>query len=267
LPLEVLAPRRLYRQIADQLRQLIDEGEYPVGSRLPPERELAEKLGVSRPTVREALIALDVEGRIRIKVGSGITVIEQHPAAIVPPCDQVAGPFELLSARAFVESAVAEEAARVAADEDIARLDSLLAEAEGRLSWDAWIILDRQFHVGVAATLGNAVLVRCVGDLFDQRINPYFERLARHMENPTTWRAAHEEHRAVRDAIAAHDPQRARAAMRAHLERSHERFCRDFGDIPDGQYAQRRRKARPTPRKAAVARRPSALPRMHTKVK
>ena len=65
LPLEAIEPRRLYRQIADQLRQLIDDGEYPVGSRLPTERELAEQLGVSRPTVREALIALEVEGRLR----------------------------------------------------------------------------------------------------------------------------------------------------------------------------------------------------------
>ena len=62
MPLEAIEPRRLYRQIADQLRQLIDHGEYPVGSRLPTERELADMLGVSRPTVREALIALEVEG-------------------------------------------------------------------------------------------------------------------------------------------------------------------------------------------------------------
>ncbi|MBO0764760.1 MAG: FadR family transcriptional regulator [Hyphomicrobiaceae bacterium] len=249
MPIEVLTPRRLYRQIADQLRQLIDDGEYAVGSRLPTERELAEKLGVSRPTVREALIALEVEGRLRIKVGSGIYVIEQQPAATPPLPDPVAGPFELLSARAFVESAVAEEAARVAGPEDVARLDALLNEAEGTpLSCDAWITLDRQFHIGLVTMLGNAVLVRCVGDLFDQRINPYYARLAQHFENPATWRTAHEEHRAVRDAIAGHYPQRARAAMRVHLERSHERFCRDFGEAPDRRHgtpdAERRARAR-----------------------
>jgi DNA-binding FadR family transcriptional regulator len=62
LPLEAIELRRLYRRIADQLRLLIDQGEFPVGSRLPAERELATQLGVSRPTVREALIALEVEG-------------------------------------------------------------------------------------------------------------------------------------------------------------------------------------------------------------
>ena len=72
MPLEAIEPRRLYRQIADQLRHLIDQGEYAVGSRLPAERVLADRLGVSRPTVREALIALEVEGRLKIRVGSGI---------------------------------------------------------------------------------------------------------------------------------------------------------------------------------------------------
>ena len=82
MPLEAVEARRLYRQVADQLRALIDSGEYRVGSRLPTERDLAEQLKVSRPTVREALIALEVEGRVRIRVGSGIYVSE--PAALAP---------------------------------------------------------------------------------------------------------------------------------------------------------------------------------------
>jgi DNA-binding FadR family transcriptional regulator len=277
LPLEVLAPRRLYRQIADQLRQLIDDGEYPVGSRLPTERELAEKLGVSRPTVREALIALEVEGRLRIKVGSGIHVIEPRRAAPVP--DPIAGPFEVIGARAVIESAVAEEVARVARPEDIARLDAALTEAETtRQSREVWIALDRGFHIGVAAALGNAVLERCIGDLFDQRIHPYFQRLAQHMENPATWRAAHAEHKVVRDAIAAHDPPAARAAMAEHLARSHERFARDFGEAPAGQadrqsagraagrYAERRGDVRAATPMAATPRPRRPVRGMRTKV-
>ena len=168
-----------------------------------------------------------------------------------------------------LESAVAEEAARVAEDEDIARVDALLGEAEATpLSWDGRIALDRQFHIGVTPTLGNAVLVRCVGDLFDQRINPYYERVAHHLESPATWRAAHEEHRAVRDAIDGHDPQRARAAMREHLERSRERFALDLGEAPDsqpdprGQYASRysgrRKNARPSASKGTPPRQRAA---------
>jgi DNA-binding FadR family transcriptional regulator len=275
----MLAPRRLYRQIADQLRQLIDEGEYPVGTRLPTERELAEKLGVSRPTVREALIALEVEGRLRIKVGSGIHVIGQPRSTLVPVPDPIAGPFEVLGARALIESAVAEQAARVAEAEDIARLDVALARAEViRPSLKAWIAFDREFHIGVAAAVGNAVLVRCVGDLFDQRIHPYFQRLAQHMENPATWRAAHAEHKVVRDAVADRDPLAARAAMSEHLTRSHERFARDFGEAPVGQaarqpetwpgsrYAERGGGARTVPPNVVRARPSRAGRGMRTKV-
>ena len=72
--LQSIEPRRLYRQIADQLRALIRDGEFPVGSRMPTERDLAAQLGVSRPSVREALIALEVEGLVEVRMGSGIYV-------------------------------------------------------------------------------------------------------------------------------------------------------------------------------------------------
>ena len=234
MPLEAIEPRRLYRQIADQLRQLIDQGEYPVGGRLPTERALADKLGVSRPTVREALIALEVEGRLRIRVGSGIYVTRHRPTALPADTPPIEGPFEILRARAFIESAVAEEAARKAKDDDVARLDAVLAEvaalADVQREGDRFLVLDRRFHTAIAATLENAVLVRCVGELFDLRINPYFERLARHTLDGHAQIAALEEHRAIRDAIAARDPAAARAAMHEHLKRSHQRFARDLGE-------------------------------------
>src|SRR5215813_7198013 len=101
LPLEAIEPRRLYRQIADQLRHLIDQGEYAVGSRLPAERMLADRLGVSRPTVREALIALEVEGRLKIRVGSGIYVVEPQPAVAVPVNLSMERPLEMPTACPF----------------------------------------------------------------------------------------------------------------------------------------------------------------------
>src|SRR5688500_20072786 len=79
MPLQIIEPRRLYRQIAEQLRGLIRSGEYPVGARLPPERDLALQLKVSRPSVREALIALEVEGLVEVRMGSGIYVIAPEP--------------------------------------------------------------------------------------------------------------------------------------------------------------------------------------------
>jgi DNA-binding FadR family transcriptional regulator len=253
LPITAVEPRRLYRLIADQLRELIAGGEYPVGARLPAERELADALGVSRPSVREALIALEVEGRVRISVGSGVYVTEPGPAARVSAEHE--GPFEVLSAREVVEAAVAAEAAAVPGD--LAALDAALARAEACPGPNrSHVAHDRAFHVALAARTGNAVLARLVGELFDQRINPYFAKLARYFETPHTWRAAIEEHRAVRDAVAAGDPRAAGEAMRRHLRLSQERFSASFGEGGAAAPAAAERlatetsAARPAPRRA-----------------
>src|SRR5258706_7715434 len=104
MPITAVENRRLYRQIADQIATLIEKGEYGTGERLPPERDLARQLGVSRPSVREALIALEVEGYVEVRVGSGVYVGGPRsgvaPAAL--PADS--GPFELIRARSLIES-------------------------------------------------------------------------------------------------------------------------------------------------------------------
>lgn len=234
MPLKAVVSRRLYRLIADQLRQLIDNGVYSVGGRLPSERELADSLHVSRPSVREALIALEVEGLVRINVGSGIYVLgtssgDPGRSSVETPPE---GPFAVLHAREIVESSVAAEAAALANPQHIKALDRILSrmeQCEGRN--DDWIALDRKFHVTIAGILENGVLVRFVGEVFDLRINPYFERLASYFEDANTWRQALAEHRLIRHAIAAGDAESARSTMREHLRRSQERFPRGFGDL------------------------------------
>lgn len=229
MPIEPIVPRRLYRQVADQLRRLFDSGEYAVGDRLPAERELAEQMDVSRPTVREALIALEVEGRVHIRVGSGIYVTEPPRAA--PPEMADEGPFEVLQAREFIESEIAAQAARRSSPEHIAGIDDTLRRMDSqRHPTPTTLSLDREFHTRVAAMLGNDVMVRVVGELFDQRMNPYFARLTSYFEDRTTWKAALEEHRAVRDAIAAGNAEGAREAMQFHLRRSQQRFTRNFDE-------------------------------------
>ncbi len=229
----VVESRRLYRQVADQMRSLIGRGTFVPGEKLPPERELAELLAVSRPTVREALIVLEVEGFVHIRMGSGVYVAAPLNDGEPRPEGEAEGPFELLRARAIVECAIVEEAARVVRPDQIAVLDANLARmGEALEDRPAALRLDREFHMAVAAITGNATLSRFVSQIHDLRLTRYFERLASYFENPQTWRTALEEHRAVRDAIATRDPEAARAAMRGHLDQSQIRLSESFGEEP-----------------------------------
>lgn len=119
MPIRAVENRRLYRQIADQLSMLIASHEFPEGARLPSERDLAMQLGVSRPSVREALIALEIEGKVEVRVGSGIYVVPQRLMQVADPTSEGQGPFELLRARWLIEGEVAAEAARKAEPKDL----------------------------------------------------------------------------------------------------------------------------------------------------
>src|SRR5512140_1002382 len=116
MPLQAVEPLRLYRQIAGQIAGLIQRGEFRAGTRLPAERELASLLGVSRTSVREAIISLEIAGLVDVRVGTGIFVRDAslvRPAASpAPGPDEGPGPFELLSARAVIEGETAALAAR-----------------------------------------------------------------------------------------------------------------------------------------------------------
>jgi GntR family transcriptional regulator, transcriptional repressor for pyruvate dehydrogenase complex len=218
--------RRLYQQIADQIRELIQAGAFEVGGRLPAERELAQQLGVSRPSVREALIALDVEGNVEIRSGSGVYVCNQpQPAArkSVPVLGE--SPRELMQARAAFESAVVVIACSQATAEQVARLREIVRKmgtenARSRPPVD----LDRQFHMTVAEMTGNSVMVRLIAELFDERHSPIFAKLRSRYDNTRTWRAAVKEHVAIVRAIEARDPLGAQAAMLTHLRASETRW-------------------------------------------
>ena len=112
--MEFTETRRLYQQLAAELKQRIESGRYPVGDKLPAERYIAEEMNVSRTVVREAIIMLEVEGYVDVRKGSGIHVVSNQQNTVVPG-DSIefatAGPFELLQARQLIESNIAEFAA------------------------------------------------------------------------------------------------------------------------------------------------------------
>lgn len=205
---------RLFNAVAEQIADLIETGEFPPGARLPGERELAERFGVSRMTVREAEVALQAQGRVTIKGGSGVYVC-------APPIDGAGLPevsaFELTEARSLFESEAAALAAPIISEETLARLDELvLALAQSGPQHDE---ADREFHLTIAGATGNTAILHTITELWRMR-----------MELPQV-RATHEgvceqdgssrmaEHAAVLDALKARDPVAARQAMRRHFNR------------------------------------------------
>lgn len=226
MPIQSIEPQRLYRQIADQLRQLITTGEFAVGARLPAERDLAKQLGVSRPSVREALIALEVEGWVEVRTGSGVYVLDRSTtsrADAVAPSEW--GPLELIRARRVVEGEVAALAALQAKRKDIQQIERALQSM--RKDADAGILPmegDRAFHTAVVQACGNVVLIETVQTFWDSRRGPLFTRLGGYFETVESWRAAIAEHETVLEAIRAHDPDAARAAMQGHMDKAHARF-------------------------------------------
>src|SRR5512132_3525486 len=190
MPFHSIEPRRLYRQIADQIRGLIKRGEFAAGARLPPERDLARQLGVSRPSVREALIALEVEGRVEVRIGSGIYV--QAPTEHAgQEAEAAAGPFELLRARYVIEGETAALAAKSAKRPHIAAIEDALAQMARELGEDKQPLdADRIFHLRVAEATGNGALVAVVKMLWEERTGPLYQRLEHHYDTPGLWTAA-----------------------------------------------------------------------------
>jgi len=225
VPLQTVEPQRLYRQIADQLRTLIAQGEFAVGARLPAERDLAKQLGVSRPSVREALIALEVEGWVEVRTGSGVYVLDRTHRSPAPVAAAEWGPLELIRARRVIEGETAALAAALAKRRDIDALSGAIALMNDLADRNVMPLEgDRAFHVAVVSIAGNAVLTETVQGFWDSRNGPIFTRLGGYFETLRSWRSAIAEHEAVRDAIAARDPEAARAAMHAHMDKAHQRF-------------------------------------------
>jgi GntR family transcriptional repressor for pyruvate dehydrogenase complex len=211
--------RKLYQQVASAIAEAIAAGRYRAGQRLASERDLAEEFGVSRPTVREAMLALEIRGMVEARHGSGVYVTENPPdPAGAPELD--IGAFELTEARALFEGETAALAATTITDDELARLETILGEmVEENAAASAGEQADRRFHVAIAEATRNAAIVSVIETLWDAR---YRSPLCRHMLDRARAQGVKpriDEHRRLLDALRARDPQGARLAMREHLER------------------------------------------------
>lgn len=219
---------RLFRVVGERIQGLIRDQKMTPGSRLPSERDLAAQLNVSRASVREALIALELTGVVEVRGGSGIYVSDQ--AASQPEEQEVgSGPFEVLSARRLIESEVAAIAARMATDGAIDAIHRALQDMEAHFTdVKRNEHADCTFHLAIARATGNTALVQVVENLWNQR-GRLWTKMEEHFQTEELRTATLSDHRRILEAIVARDPAGARKAMRAHLERVTREFSRGWG--------------------------------------
>ncbi|GAA4658089.1 FCD domain-containing protein [Kineococcus glutinatus] len=215
----------MLRRIEDDLAR----GDLRIGGRLPPERTLAEQLGVSRASVREAIRVLEAMGVVRSGVGSGPdagTVVVGDPAAPLSAALRLhvgtrALPVrDLVEARVLLESwAVATAASTGSGQVELARAEELLvAMEEEELAPERFHALDAEFHVTLAAAAGN-VLVSTVMVALRDAVRGYVVAAVPTLPDwSTTAHRLRAEHREVVRAVRAGDPARAADAVRAHIE-------------------------------------------------
>jgi len=211
--------QKLYQQVAESIATAIAKGRYAPGSRLPAERDLAEDFKVSRPTIREAMIALEIRGLVGAKKGSGIYVTATLPDLTSTTPELDVGAFELIEARTLFEGEAAALAATAIDAQQLDELRKLLVEMEQAGGTSAALEADKQFHLAIAKATGNSVVVSVVEMLWTIREQSplcvhMFAKARREGVTPRV-----NEHQLIVDALAAHDPQAARDTMRSHLRR------------------------------------------------
>ena len=212
--------KRLYRRILKQMLLLIDSGDFPVGGRLPPERELAERFGVSRPTIREAIIALEVLDRVEVKTGSGVYVLA-HNADSANGYDPSISAFELTEARALIEGEAAALAAIMISDEQLRELEVSLHEmadesADGSLTSED---SDKRFHAIIAQATENRMLIAIAKNLWAIRDNSPMVHRSYQAICEMDGEKRVDEHMEILQAIKDRDPSAARKAMHGHFAR------------------------------------------------
>jgi len=212
---------RIYARVSGDLQERIGSGEFPLGGRLPPERELANFYNVSRPTIREAIIALEVDGMVSVRQGSGVYVIARQPRTGIAGETDI-GPFELLEARRAIESEACALAASQIDPAQVQQLDALVEEMRGdNLGNDIAHSeqVDRRFHSLIAQAGGNSAMVAVVDMLWDIRFRSPQSRMLTTKAHAAGIKPRVEEHVAIVDALKRRNPEQARAAMRLHLSR------------------------------------------------
>lgn len=215
--IEAVKVRRLYLDVANQIERLIRSGEIATGERLPAERNLAVSFGVSRPTIREAMIALEIAGLVEIRTGSGIYAVAPK-SADEGLTDDGPGPFEVLESRLLIESEIVALAASRITDAQLLELEKALKDmeredSEGTVTEQA----DMKFHCIIAEASRNSALESIVNWLWELRNKSKISTLFHQRVREEGIHPSLNDHRRIFKALQSRDPLRAREAMRAHI--------------------------------------------------
>ncbi|WP_102225542.1 FCD domain-containing protein [Acidimangrovimonas sediminis] len=226
MPFTKVQPEKLSQTVVRQIELLILRGVLRPGERLPSERDLAEKLGVSRPSLREALSELQARGLLATRAGAGVYVAEVLGSAFAPALVQLFAAhdeavFDYIAFRRDMEGLAAERAARMGTDTDLQVIAAILgrmetAHAKRDASDEA--ALDAQFHMAVIEASHNVVMLHMMRSMYDLLREGVFYNRQMMFRQRTTRGDLLDQHRAINIALQARDPEAARAAVARHMD-------------------------------------------------
>ena len=234
MPFQRIEAEKLSHSVVRQIEQLILRGILRPGERLPSERELSERLGVSRPSLREAVAELQARGLLATRAGAGIYVADVlgsafSPALITLFAAHEEAVFDYIAFRRDLESIAAARAATYGSDTDLKVIDTVFRKMEAAHSKRnpaTEAALDAEFHLAIIEASHNVILLHMMRASFDLLREGVFYNRQMMFKNRTTRDLLLDHHRAINDAVQARDPEAARAAVTEHLtyvERTMER--------------------------------------------
>ncbi len=226
MPFRPVTPEKLSSAVVRQIEKLILRGILRPGERLPSERELADRMGVSRPSLREAIGSLQDTGLLTARPGAGVYVADVLGSAFAPALTQLfarhdEAVFDYLSFRRDMEGLAAERAARLGSNTDLQVVQTIfdkMVAAHPARNADAESALDAQFHMAIVEASHNVIMLHMMRSMYDLLRNGVFYNRQVMFKQRTTRSDLLDQHRAINDALQARDPDAARTAVEAHLD-------------------------------------------------
>ena len=225
MPYQEIAPEKLSHAVVRQIERLILQGILRPGERLPAERELSERLGVSRPSLREAVSELQAAGLLTARPGAGIYVAEVLGSAFAPALIRLFGShdeavFDYLDFRSDMEGLAAERAVRLGSDTDLAVIAAIFAKMEAahqKRNPEDEAALDAQFHMAIIEASHNVIMLHMMRSMYELLREGVFYNRQIMFRQKNTRDLLLDQHRAINTALQQRDPEAARAAVAAHM--------------------------------------------------